>query len=872
MVASRASNRLRAVTWRMSVTTCRIWCDDWSSDAMVDDARSTITSSVAGPWGFGGRSVGGLVPVLVARIVAVGTVVDMTSAPVASTDPGVPAGPLAGADTLVSLTAAAAAISVPVLSVDMGGVVVAANDAVCRFFGRERDDVVGRHLMELAPEEDRQHAAAVHGSDGDQVGWVVTLVDASAIEQAAAALDSADHRQVAVLERLPTPVMVAVDGVVVFANPAAFDLVGVADIERLSMRIAAGVHVDDHDRDRFAARVAASQDGGTPGPATFRVLRPDRTARLVEWTMIPMELGGRPALLWALVDQTELLQARDTVASSEAHQRQIVDSLAEGVLVVDASGICTDANQAAVELLWLPTVDFLVGSRLDDLRLVDRDGAPLAHHAHPLWRALFDAEPVHAEVHRLRVGDEHRSLRMSVHPVLTFGQTDPTSAVVTFTDVTEELANVEAVAASEARFRDLAAFAPVAILEADASGRWTYANRRWTEFTGLELVDLGDLCDPGVEAPGAAPEDGWLVTVHPDDRDEVAEAWRASRTGGFAFVREVRHCRPDGRIVPVQMEVTPLRSDDGVITGWLGTATDLTEQFALRRELEAREVRFRQLAERSPDVIMRIALDSFRFDYVSPAVEPLLGATPDELYLDPLLFVRRIHPEDAPLVLGLTLRGDPPELIQFRLVHADGSVRTVEVRSNLVRDGDGVPTVLEATARDVTAAADLHRHLDTLAHRDTLTGLLNRRALLGALEARLAAGAPTAVLFCDLDGFKAVNDSRGHEAGDEVLVEVGRRFAASVRDGDLVARLAGDEFVVVSRPEGANRIADRLLQRITEPIVLSDGATASVGTSIGIADVVDPATDPVSADDLLKQADLAMYSSKRTGKGRVTRA
>ncbi|MFN6118935.1 MAG: PAS domain-containing protein, partial [Actinomycetes bacterium] len=96
----------------------------------------------------------------------------MTSAPVASTDPEVPAGPLAGADTLVSLTAAAAAISVPVLTVDMGGVVVSANDAVCRFFGRERDDVVVRHLMELAPEEDRQHAAAVHGSDGDQVGWV----------------------------------------------------------------------------------------------------------------------------------------------------------------------------------------------------------------------------------------------------------------------------------------------------------------------------------------------------------------------------------------------------------------------------------------------------------------------------------------------------------------------------------------------------------------------------------------------------------------------------------------------------------------------------------------------------------------------------
>lgn len=768
------------------------------------------------------------------------------------------AGPPTAAGTLDVLAASAGAISVPVLTVGRDGVVRSANTAAGRFFGRDAERVVGRHLMEVVPEEDRKHQVAVHDDDGSLVGWVVTLADASAIEQAAAQLTSADDRQVAVLQRLPTPVMVSVDDVIVFANPSAHELMGVDDLDMLSSRIAAKAHVDAIDHDRIDSRLHAADRGEALGPATYRIIRPDRTARLVEWTTIPMELGGRSALLYALVDQTELLDARDTVASSEAHQREIVDSLAEGVIVVDGDGWCTDANQAAADLLRLPSVELLVGTRLDGMRLVGRDRVALPEADHPLARALHHGESVRAEVHRVLLGDALRSLRVSVHPVLTFGQEAPTSAVLTFTDVTDELANVEAVAASEARFRNLAAFAPVAIFEADATGRWTYANHRWTEFTGCAVDELGD--------------GGWLETVHPDDRAEVSESWAAALESSIAFTREVRHRRPDGRIVPVQMEVTPVRDDDGVTIGWLGTATDLTVQFALRRELEAREVRFRQLAERSPDVIMRVAFDPFRFDYISPAIAPVLGVTPDELYAEPLRFVRAIHPDDAPVVLGDVLSGRPREVLQFRVVHADGTVRTVEVRSHLVHDEDGRAVALEATARDITAAADLHRHLDTLAHRDTLTGLLNRRALLGALEARVEAGTPTSVLFCDLDGFKAVNDTCGHEAGDAVLVEVAKRLSASVRDGDLVARLAGDEFVIVSRPEGAGHIANRLLARLVEPIALADGSTATVGTSIGIADLHDPTSSDLAIDELLKQADAAMYTAKRTGKGRVVRA
>ena len=111
-----------------------------------------------------------------------------------------------------------------------------------------------------------------------------------------------------------------------------------------------------------------------------------------------------------------------------------------------------------------------------------------------------------------------------------------------------------------------------------------------------------------------------------------------------------------------------------------------------------------------------------------------------------------------------------------------------------------------------------------------------------------------------------------NEAGDAVLVEVAQRLGAAVRDGDLVARFAGDEFVIVSRPEGAGHIADRLLRRLVDPITLRDGSAVHVGTSIGIADALDPTVDPVTADELLQRADAAMYTAKRNGKGQAVRA
>lgn len=186
--------------------------------------------------------------------------------------------------------------------------------------------------------------------------------------------------------------------------------------------------------------------------------------------------------------------------------------------------------------------------------------------------------------------------------------------------------------------------------------------------------------------------------------------------------------------------------------------------------------------------------------------------------------------------------------------------------------------VLERAARLAAIAVERHRaeeRVRYLALYDPLTGLANRTLLGDRLESAIAHarrhGTSAALLFIDLDGFKAINDSHGHDAGDEVLASVGKRIAGCIRDCDTAARIGGDEFVVllseVARPDDAEGVARKVLEAVRRPVSWG-GHTLAVGASIGIALYPEDAS---TADALLTRADDAMYAVKQTGKGAVRR-
>ncbi|TXN00495.1 EAL domain-containing protein [Methylobacterium sp. WL64] len=311
----------------------------------------------------------------------------------------------------------------------------------------------------------------------------------------------------------------------------------------------------------------------------------------------------------------------------------------------------------------------------------------------------------------------------------------------------------------------------------------------------------------------------------------------------------------------------------GVLGGGLALVL-VSALLLLARETERRQVasmQIRLLADNVADVFVLGGLDKLPL-YVSPAARIVLGYEPGDLVgRDP---VEHLHPDDRAVFAEHWAKlGDKesPGTCRVRHRHADGHYVWIEASVSLMLDpNDGCATGYVAALRDVTAHRETEERMRHMALHDALTGLPNRALLLDRLDHAIAyAGrvhSSFAVMACDLDRFKAINDSLGHPAGDALLRVVAERMQAVVRSYDTVARLGGDEFAIVlphlAEPCSANAIANRLIAAVSEPIDL-DGHKVEIGVSIGFT--VCTGGD-VGADELFKRADIALYEAKAAGR------
>ena len=302
-----------------------------------------------------------------------------------------------------------------------------------------------------------------------------------------------------------------------------------------------------------------------------------------------------------------------------------------------------------------------------------------------------------------------------------------------------------------------------------------------------------------------------------------------------------------------------LTSDDGDEV--LSIGRDVTGRRTAELNLAESEARFRDLADKSADVVWRFILGPTpHFDYMSPSVEHILGYSP-AYFMEDFSRMLEILDEAGTTAIFRALNGEQIlDHFDFRFRHADGSIVVGETRTTTVRGG------LQGVSRDVTELRQLQDTTAALALHDPLTGLPNRRLFFELLDAAVARtqrnGLPLAVAFLDLDGFKGVNDTHGHDVGDLVLCETTRRLLEVVRGADTVARIGGDEFVIVFEPNDANahNLTMRLDRALSEPIRISPSIVVSCPASIGIADTRTVGYNGVA---LLAAADEAMYEAKR---------
>jgi diguanylate cyclase (GGDEF)-like protein/PAS domain S-box-containing protein len=328
-----------------------------------------------------------------------------------------------------------------------------------------------------------------------------------------------------------------------------------------------------------------------------------------------------------------------------------------------------------------------------------------------------------------------------------------------------------------------------------------------------------------------------------------------------------------GRHFDLSVTKSPFRDATGTAIGSLGIARDITEQYHLRE-------RFRRAFEDAP-IGMTVADLEGRFLDVNQALCAITGYSRDELCAR--TFASITHPDDLAadyaVIEALVAGRLNSSTDEKRYLRPDGSMVWVARSVTLVRDANGAPLHFIDQIQDITDRRRYERELRRLADHDPLTGLLNRRRFEEELDRHVADvaryGQRGALLVLDLDRFKDVNDTLGHHAGDELILSVAALLRERLRGNDIIARLGGDEFAVLlphAAPDDAEAVGTALVRAVRERAVAGDGDGDrgwDITTSVGIAPF--HRTD-ASREEMLIDADLAMYEAKEAGGDRIATA
>ena len=643
-------------------------------------------------------------------------------------------------------------------------------------------------------------------------------------------------------------VVITPEGVFRQVNKAFCDITGYSREELEGQSFRMFTHPDDIARDDEQLR--AIRAGGDIPSVDKRFVRKGGGEVWVRRSAAAMrDPGGQVRfIVGAFVDLTEQRQKDRALHQTNGFLKAIVENTPVAIYTTDLDGIINFWNPAAERVFGF-TPEQAIGKR-----------APFVPAGKKQEAADLRARVLKGEILN---GLELQRQRADGSPITIHGAAAPlrdeddliTGMLVACVDVTEAKRAAGDLESHLHFTRALLDAIPSPVYFKDRGGRYQVRNRAWEDLFG-----------GGREWSGKTVRDMYPadIAAQHEERD------RALLERPSATTYEIVMPTADGERREMLYNKVSFVDQRGDVAGLIGIITDVTRYKETERALEASEARFRVLTESSIDLIT-VTDENGTLGYQSAALRHLLGYDPADTVGKSAL--KLVHRDDADHVRAAFKRmvesRHLTEPVEFRLRHRNGSWRTFESLGTNCLANPHIKGIVW-NSRDITDRKVIQQRIQHLAYHDNLTGLPNR----GLLQDRLArciaraerSGRKVAVLFIDLDNFKNINDTLGHDMGDELLRQVSRRLTECVRLEDTIARQGGDEFIVLldqlENGRNASVVAQKILNSLRHPLSLG-GTEQHVSGSVGIAVYPEDGRD---AQTLMKNADTAMFHGKGQGK------
>lgn len=545
--------------------------------------------------------------------------------------------------------------------------------------------------------------------------------------------------------------------------------------------------------------------------------------------------------------------AVEMLRESEIKYRSVLDNIEEGYYEVDLAGNFTFFNDSLCRIWEYPKKE-LMG--LNYRQYVDEESADKFFQSfNQVFKTGKPVREFYWQITRRDGATKHLEASVSLR---RDSRGAPTGFHGIMRDVTERKQMEETLRHNQEKYRAMIETIQDGYFEVDLTGAFTFVNDvicRHMRYSREELLGLGNR--------------------QFQDRVNARKAYEAFvnvyNTGIPVKAFEMEVIRKDGTKQISEVSISLIRDSRGQPVGFRGISRDICDRKEMEESLRQSEERYRSIIEQMEDGYFELDLAG-NFTFVNDAECRNLGYSRREL----IGMNRRQYTDEKnagalfALFNEVYKTGIPVKSYDLELVRKDGKKAFHAISASLIKGADGKPVGFRGIARDVSERKSQEEQIKYLATHDGLTELPNR-LMFNQLLSHAVQGAKRyrkqfAVMFIDLDGFKVVNDTLGHDAGDRLLREIAVRFKHTLRAVDVAARLGGDEFVVmmedIAAPEQAAVLAQRILEATGKPFGLASGE-CRVTASIGIC------VYPENGDDeqtLMKNADAAMYRAKEEGK------